>query len=104
MELHFVRNGSSSGWWLGEFAELFFVAFDSFGEGFDGCAKVSDFGGQAGQGSGVGLPGAVFIDDGAQLLVAVEGGAADLGLCGDGGEGDRMALGGQFGADFLDPE
>src|SRR5271163_2721907 len=76
----------------------------AFGEGFDGGAQVSDFGGEAGQGSGVGLSGPVFVDDGAQLLVAVEGCAADLGLFGDGGEGDRVARGGKLGADTLDPD
>ena len=64
------RNGSSSGWWCGELAELFSVSYDAFGEGFDGGAQVSDFGGEAGQASGVGLSGLVFVDDGAQLLVA----------------------------------
>ena len=52
---------------------------------------MRDFGGESGQGSGVGLSGPVFVDDGAQLWVAVEGCAADLGLFGDGGEGDRVA-------------
>jgi hypothetical protein len=44
METQFGRNGSSSGSRLGELAELFFVAFDAFGECFDGCAQMSDFG------------------------------------------------------------
>jgi len=34
---------------------LFFVTFDGFGEGFDGGVQVSEFGGQAAEGSGVGL-------------------------------------------------
>jgi len=104
MGLILGRNGSSSGWWLGELAELFFVAFDAFGECFDGGAKVCDFGGEAGQGAGVGLSGAVFVDDGAELLVAVERCAADLGPFGDGGEGDRLARCSEFGADTFDPE
>jgi hypothetical protein len=70
---------------------LFLVPFDAFGEGFDGGAKLSDFGGEASQGSGVGLSGPVFVDDGAQLLVVVERCATDLGLFGDGGESDRVA-------------
>ncbi len=49
---------------LGEFAELFFVAFDSGGEFFNGGSQMCDFGGQTGEGVGVGLSGAVFIDDG----------------------------------------
>jgi hypothetical protein len=83
---------------------LFFVAFDAIGEGFDGGAQVSDFGGEAGQGSGVGLSGPVFVDDGAQLWVAVERCPADLGLFGDGGEGDRLAGGSEIGADTFDPD
>lgn len=67
------------------------MAFDSCGECFDGGAQVCDFGGQAGQGAGVGLSGAVFLDDGAELLVAVERRAADLGVFGHGGEGDGLA-------------
>jgi hypothetical protein len=47
------------------------MPFDAFGE---------DFGGESGQGSGVGLSGPVLIDDGAQLVAAVGGGSADLGL------------------------
>lgn len=49
---------------MGEFAELFFVAFDSGGEFFNGGSQMCDFGGQTGEGVGVGLSGAVFIDDG----------------------------------------
>ncbi|WP_257786932.1 MULTISPECIES: hypothetical protein [Mycobacterium] len=41
------------------------MAFDPFGEGFNCGAEVCNFGGQAGQGAGVGLSGAVFVDDGA---------------------------------------
>ena len=44
---------------------MFLVPFDAFGEGFDGGAQVSDFGGEASQGSRVGLSGPVFVDDGA---------------------------------------
>ncbi|MDC8985527.1 hypothetical protein [Mycobacterium marinum] len=36
----------------------------SRGECFDGASQVSDFGGKTGAGAGVGLPGAMFIDDG----------------------------------------
>ena len=49
--------------WCGELAELFFVSFDAFGEGFDGGAQVSDFGGDAGQRSGVGLSGSDLVND-----------------------------------------
>ena len=45
---------------------------DGGGERLDHGAKVRDLGGETGQGAGVGLSGAVFIDDGAQLLVPVE--------------------------------
>jgi hypothetical protein len=45
MERYFGRNGSSSGSLLGYLSELFFVAFDAFGEGLDGGTQVSDFGG-----------------------------------------------------------
>ena len=82
---------------------MFLVPFDAFGEGFDGSAQVSDFDGEASQGSRDGLSGPVFVDDGAQLVVAVERCAADLGLFGDGGEGDLVAGGGKFRADTLDP-
>ena len=36
-----------------------------------------------------------LFDDGSELGVAVEGGAADAGLFGDGGEGDRFAVVGE---------
>ena len=73
---------------------MFFVFGDGGGERLDHGAKVRDLGGETGQGAGVGLSGAVFIDDGAELLVPVERRPADLGLFGDGGEGDRLSRGG----------
>jgi len=65
------RNGSSSGRWVAaKSSQLFFVFGDGGGEGFDHCAQVRDLGREAGQGEGVGLSGAVFVDDGAQLCVS----------------------------------
>jgi hypothetical protein len=46
--------------------------------------------GEAGQGACFGLSGAVFVDDSAQLGIAVEGGPGDPGELGDGGEGDLL--------------
>ena len=66
------------------------MASDVVSDSLDRGAEVRDLVGEAGQGAGVGLSGAVLVDDGAQLGVAVEGRAADLGEAGDGGEGDLL--------------
>ena len=47
------------------------------GRGFPGCALR--------------LTGSVFVDDGAKALITVEGGPAESGAGGDGGEGDLLA-------------
>ena len=92
-------RGSGS---AGEAAELFFVAADLSGEGFEAVAELVDLDGEAGEGEGVALVLAVFVDDGAQFGVAVEGGAADAGACGDLGGGDGLAGGEQVLAGLLD--
>ena len=43
-----------------------------------------------------------FVDDGSELWVAVEGGAAEAGVFGDGGEGDLLAVVGEVGAGGFD--
>ena len=59
---------------------------------FDGGAQMTDLGGEAGQGAGVVASDPVLVDDGAEVLVAVEGRPADPGSFGDGGEGDGLAV------------
>ena len=67
---------------------MFFVASDVVGDGFQGGAHVGDLLGEPGQGPGLGLVDTVLVDDCAQLHVAVEGSAAEVGQLGDRGEGD----------------
>ena len=86
-----------------EAAELFFVAADPGGDGFEAAAQLVDLDGETGQGGGVVAAGAVFFDDGAQVGAPVEGGAADAGAGGYFGEGDGLSGGGQLGAGGLDP-
>jgi hypothetical protein len=86
-----------------EAAELFFVAADAGGEGFDAAAQLVDLHGQAGQGGGVASAGAVLVDERAQVGPPVEGGPADAGACGDLSEGDGLPGGGEFGAGGFDP-
>ena len=47
--------------------------------------------GESAEGAGLGLPGAMLVDDGPQLGIALEGGAADAGELGDGDQHDVMA-------------
>src|SRR5437016_11238924 len=63
-----------------ELAELFFLAADFGGEGFEGGAELVDLDGQPGEGQRVAEALPVFPDDGAQFGVPVEGGAADAGF------------------------
>ena len=74
-----------------EAAELFFVAADVGGDGFEAAAQLVDLDGEAGQGGGVASAVAVLVDDGAQVGPTVEGGPADAGRGGDLGEGDGLA-------------
>lgn len=85
-----------------EVSESFFLLADPIGETFEAGAEVGDLGGEAGECSRVvgALP--VFVDDGAQGGVSVEGGAADAGALGDRGERDRLVVGDEFGAGDLD--
>ncbi len=76
---------------------------DVAGDGFKRGAQVADLGGQARESAGVGLPGAVLADDGAELGVAVEGGPGQPGAGGDRGEGDRLSSLCEFGRGPLDP-
>ena len=86
-----------------EAAELFFVAADVGGDGFEAAAQLVDLDGQAGQGGGILAAGAVLVDDGAQVGPPVEGGAADAGARGDLAEGDGLPGRGELGAGGLDP-
>ena len=61
-----------------------------------------DLSGESGEGVPVVAVAAVFFDDGSELGVAVEGGAADVGVVGDGGEYDRLAVVGEAGAGGFD--
>jgi hypothetical protein len=83
----------------GEASELFFVFAHSIGYGLDGGAQGGDLVGEPGEGAAGGGLAAVLVDDRAQVRVAVEGGAADTGCGGDGGEGDRLAVLAQLSAD-----
>ena len=74
-----------------EAADGFLVAADLGGDGFEAAAQLVDLDGQAGQGGGVLAAGAVFLDDGAQVGPAVEGGAADAGAVADCAGADRTA-------------
>ena len=66
-----------------EASKSFFVASDVVGDGFEGGAWVRDLVRQAGQGAGIGLSGAVLVDDCVEVGVAVEGGVADAGEVSD---------------------
>jgi hypothetical protein len=86
-----------------EAAELFFVAADAGGDGFEAAAQLVDLDGEAGEGGGVAGAGAVLVDDGAQVGPPVEGGAADPGEDGYLTEGDGLPGRGELGAGGLDP-
>lgn len=75
---------------------------DLRGEGLDGGAQVVYVGGEAGEGVCLAVAVAVFLDDGTQLGVAVEGGAAESGAGGDLVEGDRLADGDEVEAGLFD--
>ena len=60
-----------------EAADGFLVAADFGGDGFEAVAHLVDLDGQAGQGAGVLAAGPVLVDDGAQVGLPVESGAAD---------------------------
>ena len=94
-----VGFGSGVGF---ESAESFFLVSDSVGEGADGGAEVSDFGGEAGEGAGVVAAVFVFLDHGPQLWIAVESRATDPSSVGDRGERDRHAGSGEFTTDRFD--
>ena len=59
-----------------EAAELFFVAADVGGDGFEAAAQLVDLDGEAGQGGGVLAAGAVLVDE------RRAGRAAGRGWCG----------------------
>ena len=86
-----------------EAAELFFVAADVGGDGFEAAAQLVDLEGEAGQGGGFAAAGAVLVDERAQVGPPVEGGPADLGAGGYFGERDGLPGGGELGAGGLDP-
>jgi len=86
-----------------EAAELFFVAADPGGDGFEAAAQLVDLHAQAGQGAGILAAGAVLVDDGAQVGSPVKRGAADAGAGRDLAEGDGLSGRGELGAGGLDP-
>jgi hypothetical protein len=86
-----------------EAAELFFVAADAGGDGFEAAAQLVDLHDQAGQGGGVLPAGAVLLDDGVQVGPPVESCAADPGAGGYFGEGDGLPGCGELGAGGFDP-
>ncbi len=47
------------------------MSFDPFGEGFDCGAEVGNFGSETGQGSSIGLSGAVFVDGSATAVKVI---------------------------------
>ena len=85
---------------LGHAAELFFVAADVAGDGFERVAELVDLDGQPGEGERFSGLLAVFLDQGAELGAPVEGGPADAGEGGDGVGGDGFAVGGELGRPF----
>ena len=78
-------DGFAAGLAAFDVAEPFFLVSDSVGEGLEPGAEVGDLSGESGEGVWVVAVAAVFFDDGSELRVAVEGGAADAGVVGDGG-------------------
>ncbi len=66
------------------------MAADFGGDCVQGDAEVGDLGDQPGEGAGFPSARAVFLDDGAEVGVAVEGGSAEAGAGGDAVEGDRV--------------
>jgi hypothetical protein len=93
-----VLSGSQS-------AELFFVVSYSGGQGIECGAEGGEFVGEAGEGAAGGGAVPVLVDDGAEVGVAVEGGSAQAGAGGHGGEGDgvtgvvQVGAGDQFGVE-----
>jgi hypothetical protein len=85
-----------------EAAELFFVAADALGDGFEAVAQLVDLHGEASEGGGVAAAGAVVVDERAQVGPAVESGAADAGADCYLAEGDGLPGGGQFVAGCFD--
>jgi hypothetical protein len=86
-----------------EAAELFFVAADAGGDGFEAAAQLVDLHGQAGQGGGIAAAGTVLVDERAQVGPPVEGRPADAGEDGYLVEGDGLPARGELGAGGLDP-
>jgi hypothetical protein len=56
---------------LTEAADFFFVAPDGGGDGVQCGAEVGDFGGETGEGVRFPTAGAVFFDDGAQVMTPI---------------------------------
>jgi hypothetical protein len=69
---------------------VFFVLADFVSEGVQGQLLGCQLFGETGQSGGLGCPGAVFVDDGAQRRVAVESDPGDSGALRDAGESDRL--------------
>lgn len=79
------------------------MAADSGGEDVEREAKSGDLVGEAGEGASGGGVVSVLFDGCTKRRVAVEGGAAEAGVGGDGGEGDWLAVAVEFGAGAFDP-
>jgi hypothetical protein len=71
-----------------ERADFFFLSADFGCDGLEGLGEVVQAVGESGDGKQFAVAGAAGVDDGAELPVAVAGGAADAAVLGDGGEGD----------------
>ena len=83
--------------------QFFFLTADSRCDGLEGLGEVVEAVGECGEGEQFAVPGAVGVDDGAELPVAVAGGAADAAVLGDGAEGDVASGGEQLLAGGADP-
>ena len=79
------------------------MSADFRGDGVEGLGEVVDAVGQSGEGEQFAMPGAVGVDDRAEVAAAVAGGAADAAGLGDGGEGDVGAGGDEGFAGGADP-
>jgi hypothetical protein len=87
----------------GQLADLLFAPADAVSEGVERGAQQRDLLGDAGEGSAVIGAATVVVDDGAHCGLAVEGGAAQPGDGGDGGEGDGLAVVAELSACSVGP-
>src|SRR6266700_6303397 len=85
-----------------ERTEFFFLSANFGCDGVESLGEVVEAVGESGHGEQFAVAGAVGVDDGAELPVAVAGGAADAAVLGDGGEGDVASGGEQLFAGSTD--